>query len=313
MKKKVCVILCSYNGERYINEQINSILNQVGVDVEIFARDDLSKDETINILREYQSKHTNFHLYEEHPSENIGVRNGFMQTLSWALEQSDEESYYAFADQDDVWLEDKLLQALNKMPSKQGDSGWLYYSNKIIVDQHLQVLRKEKYVPKNRFNEMYFASHAYGCTIVIDHTLAELCSKYVSESTHFHDDWIHRLAISIGSEITFDSNAYILYRQHGENTCGTFATDSKSIKHLVIRAMELLKDGQGYNRVGLASDIITNYHEYLSEKSLKQLVLIKNYKTNLLSKIKLILEARISGISMRNRAVWIIKVLLGYF
>lgn len=94
---KVAVLLSTYNGSKYIKEQIDSILSQEGVNIDIYIRDDESTDETVNIIYEYKSN--NIFLTE---GKNIGVGNSFMELLYSVPEIYD---YYAFADQDDIWSE----------------------------------------------------------------------------------------------------------------------------------------------------------------------------------------------------------------
>lgn len=104
-KPTVSVLMSTYNGAKYIREQIDSILNQKDVNVELLIRDDGSSDNTAEICKEYQKKNTNIRFYQ---GENIGVGKSFMELLK----KAPEADYYSFSDQDDVWLEDKLSRAV---------------------------------------------------------------------------------------------------------------------------------------------------------------------------------------------------------
>ena len=115
----IAVAMSTYNGELYIKEQINSILEQKNVKVELFVRDDGSKDKTLGILETYGEKWNNIHFIK---GENLGVGNSFMELL---YSIGCEYEYYAFADQDDVWLPDKLNQGIAKI--EDGDKlGCMY-------------------------------------------------------------------------------------------------------------------------------------------------------------------------------------------
>ena len=92
----VAVILCTYNGEVYLKSQIDSILNQDSILVEIFARDDGSADRTLEILRQYGNRYSNFHLMNDGNTCNKGIKKGFMEALSWAISYSDDILYFAF-------------------------------------------------------------------------------------------------------------------------------------------------------------------------------------------------------------------------
>lgn len=102
--KSVQVVMSTYNGEKYLKEQIDSILSQEGVDVRLYIRDDGSSDRTTDILASYQ----------EHKNVKIEKGNnlGFAKSFLTALDECDEADYYAFSDQDDVWEKDKLSTAM---------------------------------------------------------------------------------------------------------------------------------------------------------------------------------------------------------
>lgn len=102
--KSVQVVMSTYNGEKYLKEQIDSILSQEGVDVRLYIRDDGSSDRTTDILASYQ----------EHKNVKIEKGNnlGFAKSFLTALDECDEADYYAFSDQDDVWEKDKLSTAV---------------------------------------------------------------------------------------------------------------------------------------------------------------------------------------------------------
>ena len=95
---QVAVLMSTYNGEKYIRDQIDSILSQIKVNVTLFIRDDGSTDSTVKIITQYTEKYSNIKFWV---GENIGVGNSFMQLL-YSL--TDEFDYYAFSDQDDIWL-----------------------------------------------------------------------------------------------------------------------------------------------------------------------------------------------------------------
>ena len=307
----VAVILGTYNGEAYLEEQLNSILSQNGVKVQIFVRDDGSKDRTLEILREYLLKYENIHLINKDNTENMGVKKSFMEALKSSLSYSDKYEYFAFADQDDVWLPQKIISGIRMIENSKNTKGALYYSNKTIVDENLTLLYQEQFKEKIDFTNFLYVSHAYGCTIILNRSLATLACQYISPYAHLHDDWIHRLALCINADIVFDEKSYIYYRQHGTNTCGTFATDKKSLIHLIKRAVDFIVNGGGYNRDRLATDILENYSIYINDDTRIKLEEIANYKTSNKNKFNLI--RKYGKLGYRDSYIWIIKVFLGYF
>ena len=102
--KKVAVVLSTYNGEKYVKEQLDSILKQTYKNVEIIVRDDGSKDSTVEIIKEYQEKHKNIKLVV---GENLGFIKSFFELLKIA-----EADYYSYADQDDIWVKNKIELAV---------------------------------------------------------------------------------------------------------------------------------------------------------------------------------------------------------
>ena len=106
---EVLVLLSSYNGEKYIKEQIDSILTQKNITVKLFIRDDGSTDATRNILKEYE-KYSNCVVVF---GDNIGAANSFL----WLIQNAHSSGYYAFSDQDDIWDRDKLSSAISIIKS----------------------------------------------------------------------------------------------------------------------------------------------------------------------------------------------------
>ena len=309
----VAVVLGTYNGEQYLKEQIDSILMQEGVKLFVFVRDDSSTDCTMKILRRYKECVPNFYIINEGNTKNKGIKTGFIEALKWALSYSDEYDFFAFSDQDDVWLPRKLISGIDMLSNSNCPNGALYYSNKTIVNEKLEIEKEEHFKEGSSFSDFYFVSKAYGCTMIINRNLAMNCVQYVSKNCHFHDDWIHRLAICLECDIFFDNNSYILYRQHGENNCGTFATDDKPFRHLVKRTIEYIKKGGGHHRAELAQDIIDNYQSKMRNETINKLYMIANYKKSLKNKIKLLKNSELSGRKKKDIIIWKIKVLMNYF
>lgn len=117
---KVCVLMSTYNGEKFLEEQLESIFNQKGVEILLLVRDDASTDKTVEILRKFRNKYLGQMVILE-GKNNIGWRASFLTLLYKAKEYSCP--YYAFSDQDDVWLENKLYSACKCISERQNIGG----------------------------------------------------------------------------------------------------------------------------------------------------------------------------------------------
>lgn len=209
---KVAVLMSSYNGQKYIRDQIESILNQQDVKVDLYIRDDGSSDDTLNIIKEYKE----ITLYQ---GKNIGVGNSFMDLVYCVPKKYD---YYAFSDQDDIWLKNKLIVAIKKIRNNTGSI--LYCSNQILVDKNLNKIGvRYNEIPDTSCEQIFSVNKVSGCTMVWNKDLQKLLyDKQPSQELlkcRIHDVWVAIVA-SITGKIIYDPKGYILYRQHENNVVG---------------------------------------------------------------------------------------------
>jgi rhamnosyltransferase len=142
--KSVCVLLSTYNGEKYLKELLDSVLNQNCEDkikVSIFVRDDGSSDNTTNILKEYE-QNGKIILFG-----HGGCNLGFAKSFSSLLANAPLSDYYAFCDQDDIWLPDKLISAVERLEKEDNNEIPLLYStNLIVVDKDLNEITRDTHI-----------------------------------------------------------------------------------------------------------------------------------------------------------------------
>lgn len=165
--KSVQVVMSTYNGEKYLKEQIDSILSQEGVYVRLYIRDDGSSDRTTDILASYQ----------EHENVKIEKGNnlGFAKSFLTALDECDEADYYAFSDQDDVWEKDKLSTAIEILEEESQSTPLLYCSALQRVDENLNPLHVQSYHGlRINLPSMLTRGRLAGCTFVFNNTLRNL-------------------------------------------------------------------------------------------------------------------------------------------
>ncbi len=301
--KKVYVLLSAYNGEKYIKEQINSILAQEGVQIELFIRDDGSKDGTIDIVKRFKEKDSRVHLVE---GENIGAKYSFLTLLQSVDTGAD---YYAFSDQDDYWLEDKLCKAIEKIETEcVKGRPVLYYSYTRLVDETLHELNTvNSFNKKNAYNfgQILIKNCASGCTMVLSRQLKEMVSKRnVMDLLPYplHDHWLYMVCLAVGGKVVFDKNSYILYRQHSGNVIGG---QRKLIEK--IRNSPLIRGGN--ERFNWSCQLLKQYGGDMPEDNRNLLLMIVDYKRNIGTRLKLAANACVKPPELIEKIVVVMTVL----
>ncbi len=217
----VQILMSTYNGEKYLKQQIDSIFNQsIGLDrLFLLVRDDGSKDNTLSILEEYKNKFPN--NFDYFTGENLGPCYSFLDLVSKA---NLDFKYFAFSDQDDFWSPEKLEMAVNILENKNNSIPQLYSSKYTIVDSNLREIEGQsaKKVNFTTFENSLIENVATGCTEVFNKEMLLLLNKVNETKTQgfFMHDWVlYMLGTSLG-EYYYDENSYLLYRQHENNVLG---------------------------------------------------------------------------------------------
>lgn len=219
-RSKIKILMSTYNGEKYLEQQLNSIFNQTEKDFELIVRDDGSSDNTKNILEKYKKRY--FEKITIIYGENKGAKNSFLDLIN---NVDLDSKYYSFADQDDVWLEFKLERAIKKIEEniEYDEENIVYCSNYIFVDKNLKNLKdghdSNKILNyKLELKNSKFQSMMLGCTIVFTKEFLKKLKKIGKdyENIIMHDYWCYLVASKF-SKIIFDKDKTLLYRQHGRN------------------------------------------------------------------------------------------------
>ena len=209
MEKKVNVLLSAYNGEKYVAEQIDSILAQSHKNFEIYVRDDGSKDGTLAILREYEEKGL-IHL-------EAGANVGFIKSFLWLVANGGDADYYAFSDQDDVWFKDKLTMALEKLSQTDDTKPVLYFSNYDYYDGELNFLsHRSGKTPNMSFANAMVDCVSLGFNSVFNRTAKDMVTADMPERSTGHDWWMYMVCIGMG-QVIYDERPTVKYRRHGNN------------------------------------------------------------------------------------------------
>lgn len=277
--KKVTVLLSTYNGKKFLDEQLESLQAQTDVDLHVLVRDDGSKDATHDILRKWENK-MNLSWYA---APNVGSTKSFMELLC----KAPESDYYAFCDQDDIWLPEKLkvaVEKLDELPTKRK----LYCSNLYLyIKEHKQGLMRPSAINFNKHSSL-IRSIATGCTCVFDSELRELIINNMPSNIHMHDLWLFHTAMFFGT-VYYDDNSYILYRQHGKNQIGAKRTFISKWKN---RLKSIKTISKQHHREEETKEMLRCWGNILSDEDKQIIGSVAHYKKRFSNKLHLIFNKK---------------------
>ena len=216
-KNKTTIMLAAYNGEHYIQEQLQTILEQTFKPCKIFINIDLSDDNTISVVEEYAKRNPEIHILNTCKRFGSAAANFINLIIDADLSDVD---YIALADQDDIWKKDKLEKAIQKL--QQGYDGYSSNVEAFWDDNKRKVLVKNQ--PQKDFDHL-FESAGPGCTFVMTKKLAQKLQQFLQNGhfdqiDNYHDWLIYAFARSHGFKWYVDSYPGVEYRQHATNVFG---------------------------------------------------------------------------------------------
>lgn len=229
--RKVLILLAAYNGEKYIAEQIESLLNQRFVQVEIVINIDLSSDSTFEICNKYQDQN----VYVINTGMKFGnAQSNFYYLWNFAYNSNIEYDYIAFCDQDDIWHKDKLFEGLKLMESSNSN----FYSSNLNVffeDGSRDIIVKQ---PSKKFEHL-FSSASAGCTFILERNffcfvVIEIDKYSILKNFKCHDWLIFLLAKENAFIHVHDNRFFIDYRQHDNNVAGANIGLKNKLRRLFI-------------------------------------------------------------------------------
>ncbi|MBD5393059.1 MAG: glycosyltransferase [Lachnospiraceae bacterium] len=276
---KVNILLSTYNGEKYLAEQLDSLLAQTYENIRIYIRDDGSADDTLSIIKAYMDKRAEngghqIILLDNSKKENLG----YMKSFWTLLEKSDAADYYAFCDQDDFWLPDKIKLGVYALEKENSELPLLYSSSFIYCDENLNF--KKNPVTRNTpviFKDTMFYAPAYGFTIIINQSLKNLALSASSLENIPHDGWCQKIAASMGRLIV-DPVQSAKYRRHSSTVTYTGSDKTRMIFEWIKN--DILGIGLSEFRFVLQR-FYDEYHNLLDETSAKCLNVFKEQRVTL--------------------------------
>ena len=290
--KKIDILMATYNGEKYLVEQLDSIINQTYYNWNLLIRDDNSTDKTLEIIQNYHKKDKRIKILKDNKG-NLGIVRNFEELL-----KSSESEFIMFSDQDDIWVKNKLDMYL-KMIEKIKNKGFMIHSDAILFDKNKSNILKDTFISKKAINKglenVFFNYFVQGATILISKEIKNFILPFPKE-VYLHDRYIHLIS-ELFFERIFVNKALIYYRQHGDNQIGAKNTvrELLSKRYFDERDRQLIK--VIYNKYG---SLLTEDKRKLIEEYFKITDIEKNRFNRFLnlkkSKISIPLKKQISFI-----------------
>lgn len=217
------ILVACYNGENFLKQQLDSLINQTYQDFNIILRDDGSKDSSLKILKQFKADYPDkVTLIEGNPTG--GAKNNFFELMNHT-----DADYIMFCDQDDVWLENKVEITLSKMKDTENAYGKdvpvLCHTDLSVADKDLNIthnsfFKMQKFdISKTSLNRALVQNIVTGCTVMINRALLNIAKGTNSNDVIMHDWWLFLIASAFGRVEAINSPT-ILYRQHENNQVG---------------------------------------------------------------------------------------------
>lgn len=249
---RVAVLLSTYNGSRYLEPQLDSLLAQDYPNIIIQVRDDGSSDSTLAILDFYAAGHPAIRVMR---GTNVGVARSFLTLLA---EADPACTYFAFCDQDDVWMPDKISVAVQNLAAAGRDTPALYFSRVEYVDDKLRHLRLSPTPRHPGFGNALVENCAPGCTMLLNQAARQLILSRPPSSVFVHDSWTY-LVVSAFGQLVFHDVARIRYRQHASNVFGAVTSPLARVRQRLRR----LRRGQAQEYLAQAREFARLYADSL--------------------------------------------------
>lgn len=292
--KKIDILMATYNGEKYLAEQLNSIINQTYHNWNLLIRDDNSTDKTLEIIQNYHKKDKRIKILKDNKG-NLGIVRNFEELL-----KSSESEFIMFSDQDDIWVENKLDMYL-KMIEKIKNKGFMIHSDAILFDKNKSNILKDTFISKKAINKglenVFFNYFVQGATILISKEIKNFILPFPKE-VYLHDRYIHLIS-ELFFERIFVNKALIYYRQHGDNQIGA----KNTIRELLLKRYFDERDRQ------LIKIIYNKYGSLLTEdkkKLIEEYFKITDIKKNRFNRFLNLKKSKIS-IPLKKQISFIVK------
>lgn len=304
MADTVNILLSTYNGMRFLEQQIDSLIAQSYPHILITARDDGSTDDSYKKLMQYAKQYHNFMVFR-------GKRKGAAASFLELLNKADSNSkYYAFCDQDDVWLPHKIRDAVAAMGTHDSSKPLMYFSRLEYVDSQLRHLGYSKVYQMFGFTNAIVENIVTGCTIVLNQEARKLICERIPTIIIMHDRWCYLVVSALG-QVIYDERPNIKYRQHGANAIGSPTSWWEVLWRMLARYLDPNKGG--YRASDQAKEFHRCYANHLSISKLKSIEGYLEAKKGIWSRIKYAKRMEVWKQSRIETAFLRLRIIIGRF
>lgn len=218
------ILLATYNGERYLKAQLDSVFAQTYTDWQLFIRDDGSNDTTMQIAQSYAAKEPRITIIQD--GESLGACRSFERLLT----QCGGADYYAFCDQDDVWKPEKLalsIDTIQRAEAAHPDKPIVVHTDLQVVDEQLEEIAPSFWqyshirpeLQNTHIHYLAISNSVTGCTMLFNEA-ARSCALPIGPNAYMHDAWTALMTAVHGGFIIPIHKCLLAYRQHGDNGVG---------------------------------------------------------------------------------------------
>lgn len=303
LKKKVAILLCTFQGEKYIEDQLNSFFNQSYKNWTLYVSDDHSTDKTKEIIEKSQA------VYGLEKIIKIGPRNGFAtHFIEFTSDVKIKADYFAWSDQDDIWEEDKLETAVSWLNLQTELKPVVFSSRTTLVDKNNMVIGiSPLYKKPKTFRNALVQNVGGGNTMVFNSAARELLNSVPLASNAVSHDWLmYQVVTGCGGKFHNDIRPLVRYRQHENNAVGM----NNSLGAKLNRLVKIINGRyQIWNSKNI--EVIKSIEQKLLKKNQK--VLQEFYLAKSCNGIKRLTHLKNSGVYRQRTAENIILYIACFF
>ncbi|WP_057742789.1 glycosyltransferase [Liquorilactobacillus capillatus] len=301
--KRILILLSTFNGQSVVKRQVESIIAQREVDAHILVRDDGSSDNTLDVLFDLRKKYRN--KIEIIKDANIGYRKSFF----YLIQSAQEYDYYGFSDQDDLWMDDKVISCIKLIENHKDKGPKLAHVGAISVDENLKKrLQQEKRKPKPSSFKMAIATEYFqGCGMIWNKELMRIVRLYVPRDTRItHDYWVGLLGYLFG-DIYFCSKPKFYHIRYKTNS----SRDGNILLGRVDRLKKIFTTDSAY--MNPAQDLSNGYSSLLTKSQKNFLNKLINYRKNSKNKISILFDIRFKRPTLLATLLFKFSILINHY